>query len=113
MASTSDIRALQKVITADRIAATWFSSTSFVIDLNLTDGNQHQVAFYCLDWDNGGRRQIIDILDASNNAVLDSQSVMAFVNGNYLVWSLGGHVKIRVTKTAGPNGVISGLFFSP
>jgi hypothetical protein len=27
------------------------SSTSFEIDVNITDGQSHQVAVYCLDWD--------------------------------------------------------------
>ncbi|MDQ3704589.1 MAG: Ig-like domain-containing protein, partial [Chloroflexota bacterium] len=61
-ASTGDMRALQKAATSDRIAATWYSDTGFTIDLNLTDGQTHQIALYCLDWDNGGRAQTIEIL---------------------------------------------------
>ena len=29
------------------------------------------------------------------------------------MWRLSGHVQIRVTRTAGPNAVVSGLFFDP
>ena len=83
----------------DRIASTWFSATSFDIDINLTDGNWHQIAFYCLDWDsNDTRIQTVEVLDAVSGTVLDSRSLSDFSNGRYLIWNLAGHVKIRATK---------------
>jgi hypothetical protein len=111
-ASTSDVRALQKAATADRIAATWYAESSFDIDINLTDGHTHQVEVYCLDWDLAGRAQRIDVLDAASSALLDSRNISGFSSGQYLIWNLSGHVKLRVTKTAG-NAVVSGLFFQP
>ena len=111
-ASTSDVRALQKAASADRIAATWYGD-SFDIDINLTDGHAHQVEVYCLDWDLTGRAQRIDVLDAASSALLDSRNVSGFSNGQYLIWNVSGHVKLRVTKTAGNNAVVSGLFFQP
>src|SRR6266436_6495687 len=109
--STTDVRALQKALISDRIAGTWYTSTSFDIDINLTDGQAHQLSLYCLDWDPASRVQTIDVLDATSNAVLDSRSVSSFGNGQYLVWKLSGHVRLRVTNTAGVNAVVSGLFF--
>jgi hypothetical protein len=111
--STSDMRGLQKAVSAtDRIAATWYSSGSFTVDLNFNDGNQHQLAVYCVDWDSGGgRAQTVSILDGMTNAVLDTQSLSSFQNGKYLVWKLTGHVILRVTNTGGINAVISGLLF--
>src|SRR5262249_5932519 len=79
--------------------------------VNFTDGQTHQLAVYCLDWDLGGRTETIDVLDAVSNAVLDSRSVSAFTNGQYLIWNLSGHVKLKVTPTMGTNAVIGGLFF--
>ena len=112
--STSDVRALQKALSpADRLAATWYSAASFTIDLNFTDGAQHQVAIYCVDWDSSGRKQTVSILDGATNAVLDSQNVSSFQNGKYLVWNLTGHVILRVTNTSAANTVVSGLFFDP
>src|SRR6266478_213594 len=110
-ASTTDVRALQKAVATDRIAATWYSSTGFTVDINLTDGQTHQVAVYCLDWDNLGRGQTVNILNTQTQAVLDSRSVTGFTNGQYLVWNLSGHVAINVSRTAGQNAVISGIFF--
>ncbi len=114
-ASTSDVRGLQKPLSlTDRIASTWYTFGTFTMDLNFTDGLQHQVAVYCLDWDSGGARaQTVNILDGSTNALLNSQSLSSFQNGKYLVWKLTGHVIIQITNTSQINAVVSGLFFDP
>ncbi|HYL92444.1 MAG TPA: cohesin domain-containing protein, partial [Alphaproteobacteria bacterium] len=93
--STTDVRALQKGAASDRIASVWYASTRFTIDVNLMDGNLHEVGLYCLDWDNTGRSETIDILDAVSGTVLDSRSVSAFSNGEWVLWNLSGHVTIR------------------
>ena len=113
--STSDVRALQYTSQSGRLAATWYASTTFSIDVNLTDGNAHQVALYCLDWDNylGGRVEQIQVVDASSGAILDTRSVSSFWSGEYLVWNVSGHVTLKITNTGNPNGnsVVSGIFF--
>lgn len=115
-ASTTDLRALQRPERTDRIAATWYteSVTNFTIDVNITDGALHQVALYSLDWSGGNTRtQRVDVLNATTGAVLDTRTVTAFANGQYLVWTIGGHVTLRVTNTGPSNAVVSGLFFDP
>jgi subtilisin family serine protease len=109
-ASTADVRALQRPTTTDRVAATWYGDT-YHIDVNLTDAATHQVAFYLLDWDAAGRIERIDVLDATSGLTLDTRTASGFAGGQYLVWNLTGHVRIRVTLTAGINAVASGLFF--
>src|ERR1035437_6911916 len=111
--STSDTRALQRASNpADRIAACWYSSGSFTIDLAFNYSNTHQVAVYLVDWDHyNGRTEKVDVIDA-NNTLLDTRSVASFVPGEYLVWNLSGHVILRVTNTnPSSNAVVSGLFF--
>jgi probable HAF family extracellular repeat protein len=113
--STSDVRALQKGAagSTDRIAATYYSSTSFTIDINFTDGQTHQVAAYFLDWDgNNSRSERVDVIDPVTHQVLSSQIVSSFSGGEYLVWNLSGHVQIQVTNLGGWNAVMSGLFFN-
>lgn len=113
-AVTADVRALQEATTTNaRIAACWYSATSFTIDLPFSDTEQHQVAVYCLDWDGGspGRQQTVAITDPSGS-VLDSQSLANFTQGVYLVWLVTGHVQIRVTYIPSVyNAVVGGLFF--
>ena len=111
--NTQDVRALQVPGQTYRMAASWYSTTGFTVDINLTDGNTHQVEVYCLDWNRSGLAQVVNILNAQSGAILDSRTVNAFQNGQYLVWNLSGHVQIHVTSVAGQNAVISGLFFSP
>jgi hypothetical protein len=113
--STSDVRALQKGAagSTDRIAATYYSSTSFTVDINFTDGQTHQVAAYFLDWDgNNTRSERVDVIDPVTHQVLSSQIVSSFSGGEYLVWNLSGHVQIQVTNLGGWNAVMSGLFFN-
>ena len=84
-----------------------------MIDLAFNDSNVHQVALYLLDWDTygGGRTQRVDIVDTSGG-VLDTRPVSGFVNGEYLVWNLSGHVIVRITNTnPSAHAVVSGLFF--
>jgi hypothetical protein len=71
----------------------------------------HQVALYLLDWDTTARSERVDILDAGTGTLLDSQTASAFHGGKYLVWNLSGHVQIKITRLAGANAVLSGLFF--
>ena len=98
-ASTTDVRAPADSGWSGPHGFAVVNATSFTMDVNLKDGNTHQVALYALDWDNyqGGRAEQIQILDASTNNVLDTRSVTGFQNGQYLVWNINGHVKIVVT----------------
>jgi hypothetical protein len=109
---TSDVRAPQTGGIAGRIASTWFNSSSFTMDVNLTDGKSHQVALYGMDWDGGTRSETIQIMDANSGAQLDTRSISRFVNGIYLVWNMSGHVRVNITCTSGSNAVMSGIFFA-
>ena len=108
--SSTDARALS-VPGGGAIAAAWFSSSSFTLNISFNDGNAHTVALYALDWDRAGRVETIQIVDPSTNDILNTQALSNFSNGDYLVWSITGQVQINVTYSAGPNGVISGIFF--
>ena len=110
--STADARALQKPAPAgDRLAGTWYSASSFSVDVAVGPAPR-RVSLYFLDWDgNGSRAQRVDVLDAATGAVLDTRVVSGFQNGTYLSWTLTGNVRFRIAKTAGSNAVLSGLFF--
>jgi hypothetical protein len=109
--STTATQALQKAGATDRIAACWYQSPFFSIDVNITDGQAHKIALYALDWDAASRTEIIDVVDAGTNALLDSRTLSSFAGGKYAVWNIKGHVKFNVTRSSGSNAVISGLFF--
>jgi hypothetical protein len=110
--STTDVRALLKgASTTDRIASTYYSNSSFSFDINLTDGQTHQLAFYSLDFETHDRAQTITIMDAFNRAVLDTRFMSFMQAGIYAVWNLKGHVIVQVTCTGGTNAVVGGIFF--
>src|SRR6202022_3329975 len=111
--SSTDVRALLKAASStDRIAATWYNTSPFLIDMVFNDSLQHPLAVYCLDWDTTSRAEKIDILDG-NGVLLNTQNVSNFHNGQYLVWQLSGHVQVRVTTlTTRANAGFSGLFFN-
>jgi hypothetical protein len=112
-ANTTDVRALKIPGGSANIASTWYNNPGFSLDVNITDGGTHQVALYAVDWDSGGTRSAtIQVLDANNtHTVLDTRTLTGYQNGAYLVWLISGHVIINVTRTAGDNAVISGIFF--
>jgi hypothetical protein len=89
-----------------------FNNPSFSFDVAFTDGNTHQFALYSLDWNSGGRVETVQIVDPSNNAVLDTETASRFSGGIYFVWNISGNVEIIVTVNSGANAVISGGFFN-
>ena len=113
--------ALQDAAGTAALEATWYSSTSFDIDVDLTDGQAHEVTLYALDWDavvGAGiqrRDERIDVIDAATNKVLATQTLTNFL-GEYVSFNIQGSVVIRVTNLAPPgpsssNAVVSGIFF--
>jgi hypothetical protein len=115
-ASTGDPRALQTADGSSRIAACWYSgdsgATSFSVDVNLSDGQKHNLELYFLDWDNLGRSEQVQISDAGSGAVLSTQPVSSFQSGVYLDYAVSGNIVITITVAGGKNAVLSGLFFN-
>ncbi len=112
-ATTNDPRALQTPSGAGRIAVCWYSSTSFSVNINLTDGQAHDIAVYALDWPDYGRSEQIQVSSASTGAVLDTETISNFNDGLYLQWQITGNVIIKFSGMGGTNAVLSGLFFDP
>jgi hypothetical protein len=109
--STTDPRALQYSGGSGRIAGCWYNTSSFTVNINLTDGQTHTVSIYALDWDYYARSERVDVIDPSTGAVLDSRTISSLRDGVYLTWKIRGSVQLRFTTLAGPNAVVSGIFF--
>lgn len=113
-ASTADIRAPQKAIGTDRIAACWYSADRFSVEINLTDSVTHRVGFYFLDWDgNNQRRQRVDVHDAHSGFLIDSQIVSNFSGGAYFFWRMTGRLRFEPVRLGLANAVVSGIFLDP
>lgn len=113
--STPDPRALQKISApGDRIAGVWYSGTSFMLDVNITDGQTYKIAIYLLDWDQQVRSETITVFDPATRAIIDTRGASSFANGVYMIWRAQSHVVFQITNAPGsPNAVMSGLFISP
>ncbi|WP_165219147.1 dockerin type I domain-containing protein [Aquisphaera insulae] len=111
--STTDVRALSVpgTTTSSRMASSWYSPTSFGLDVTITDGESHPVSLYLLDWDSQGRAEQIQVIDATTGTILDTRTAASFSGGSYLTWNVSGHVRFMITCTAGIDGVVGGLFF--
>jgi VCBS repeat-containing protein len=112
---TTDPRALQFPHGNGRIAEAWYSTNSFRVDVNLADGQAHDLELYFLDWDSNTRSELVQVSDYVTGIVLSSQSVSSFHSGVYLDYLVGGtgHIVMTITRTAGANAVLSGLFLDP
>ena len=109
-ANTTDPRAPQLPTGSGGIASVWYQST-FSLDVNITDNQLHEVALYAVDWDNGGRSEMVQIVDGVSGSVLDTRTLTNFTNGVYLVWNISGKVVINISQSSGPNAVVNGVFF--
>ena len=107
---SSDPRALQVPGSTNRVAAVWYASTSFTVDVNLGDGAAHNLELYFDDWDSKGRSETVQLSDAGTGKVLDTETISAFTAGAYLDWKVSGNLLITITRTAGANAVLNGLF---
>jgi hypothetical protein len=108
-ASTTDVRALQNVNGTSRIAATVYAH-AMEMNLQFSDSQTHRVALYVVDWDRGGRRQAVEIVNATTGAVLDRRTLSDYSGGQYLVWTVSGNIKVKLSTLQGPNAVVSGVF---
>src|SRR5262249_16144092 len=108
--TSTDPRGLQVPGSSNRVAAVWYSPTKFTIDVNLADGQTHNLELYFLDWDNKGRGEQVQISDAGTGTVLDTETISSFTSGVYLDWKVSGHLGLTITRQAGANAVVHGLF---
>jgi hypothetical protein len=94
-----------------RVAAAWYSATTFTVDVNLTDGQTHDIALYFLDWRSDARGEEVTVTNAVTGTVLDTEKVSSFHSGVYVQWAVSGDLLFTITRTSGANAVLSGLFF--
>jgi NPCBM/NEW2 domain len=111
--STTATSALENPSGSGRSATTWFNSGSFIIDVGVSGGQAYNLELYALDWDNDGRSEEIELINPVTGSVLNTQTISSFSNGVYLQWQVTGNVEIKVTRLAGANAVISGIFLDP
>ena len=109
--STTDVQALEdQPPGTSRIASTWYSGGTETFSVVTTDGNEHTIALYLLDWD-GGRAETVTAETPTGTVLSSAEAFSNFTGGQYAVYTICGSVNFVVTLTAGANAVVSGVFF--
>lgn len=108
---TSDPRGLYEDATAGRrVGAAWYGN-DINIPLNISGGAAKDVTLYLVDWDRVGRKVRIELIDTATGLILDTRQLDNLAEGIYVRYAVKGSVRVRVVREAGPNAVLSGLFF--
>ena len=92
----------------------WQAGDEIFLDIEITDGKEHQVAAYIAL---GGCPLSVEMLDADMKVVLDTQSDKGDIGNKYVVWNVKGNVTLHFASNAesaeGHVVRIGGLFFDP
>jgi acid phosphatase len=107
--STTDVRALQSPDQSVRRAATYYDPNEVKVVLSFSTAWSGNLSLYAVDFDHAGRRESITVGGQTINLSSDF-SQGAWVTVPVSVPS-GGSITIRVDRAAGPNAVLSGIFF--
>ena len=66
-----------------------------------------------LPFDRNGRANRIELSDESSVLATSDASALENAQGTYLSWSVTGPVRVKLTKKAGFNATLSGVFIDP
>jgi hypothetical protein len=103
----ADVRALETPDETQRRATCYWGDSTITLT-NLEEGS-YQLGLYLLDWDSTSRGENVSVtVDDGTPATFN---VTDFHGGKYVLFEVSGTtVTITLTKTAGANAVISGVF---
>ena len=110
--STTDVRALQNPSQTQRRAATYADPNQVTVHLSFPSAYSGTLHLYAVDWDSTARRESITVNDGSGPHTVNITA--DFSQGAWTSFPVtvasGGTVTITVTRTAGINAVLSGIF---
>lgn len=110
-AGTSDPRALPSPDGLTRTAATYYDNNQIQVKLTFHAAYTGNLRLYAVDWDSGGRQESVAI---GGQSAIFSNKWGAFSKGQWAIFPVsiaaGGSVTIAVTRQAGANAVLSGIF---
>jgi len=114
---TSDTRALAPDSTNGtprNAACVSNSDQTMTLTIGVEGTRDYQVALYFVDWDNQGRREAVEMMDATTlKLVAPVKIVDTFAGGKYLVYTYNKSAKFRFNKIRGETVTLSGIFFDP
>jgi hypothetical protein len=110
--NTSDPRALPGPSGTTRTAATYYDSTQIKVKLSFNTVYTGNLRLYAVDWDSTARQEEISV--GGHSVVFSNLNWGAFNRGQWAIFPIsvaaGESVTITVTRQAGANAVLSGIF---
>jgi hypothetical protein len=92
------------------MAGRFYSDFYVRFDITATDSDPHYLSVYCCADPADGRQQTVDVWESGNLTLLASHTInYDFTHGVWVCFQVSGSVIVRVTPTAGPNSVVSGI----
>ncbi len=111
-ADTGDTHALQRNYDLTHNIEAYESAAGHQdINVGFSDSILHTVTLYLADYNNKKRAERVQVIDAASGTVLVTQDFPSFKNGLFVSYNVTGSVTFRITRTAGPDAVVSGVFF--
>jgi hypothetical protein len=110
--NTPDVRALERVdssLPTNRFSGCVFGADYVELRCPFPFRETNQLALYLME-PGGGRAQSVEIFDDANGDRLDRRDLGAISNGTYLAWEVSGPLRVRVSRLAGYNALLSGVF---
>ena len=111
---SGNVRALQSPDQTERRAGTYYDSTQIRAHLTFSSAYTGTLRLYAVDLDALARRESITVNDGSGPRTVDITT--AFDQGAWISFPVnvasGATINISVTRTAGPNAVLSGIFLN-
>ncbi|MGH2704419.1 MAG: S8 family serine peptidase [Actinomycetota bacterium] len=110
---TNDPRALTNPAGTRRSAGAYSGPSEVVVTLTFASAARTTLSLYVLDWDRGGRRETIMVVDSTGEHTYPVEE--AFDNGLWLRVPVSGSpsapVTTRISRSTGSSAVISGILF--
>ena len=107
----SEARALDNPSGIGKSATALIDAVADTLDINLTDGLPHRVAFYMVDYNVS--TQTLQVFDKNTNVLLGTQTVAGYSAGRWISYTITGRVLVKFNRTAGSWAQVSGVFFGP
>jgi hypothetical protein len=108
--STADPRALQSPDQSYRRAATYYDLGQVQVVINFSSAWSGNLHLYAVDLDSQGRRESVTV-NGQTTSLNGDFSQGAWITAAVSV-PAGGSITITVDRSAGPNAVLSGIFFN-
>lgn len=105
----------------ERVKSQWSNPASMDFQVSATDGQQHRIALYFVDWQPGpglNRRLHLTVLNTDTGEVLARNGLDDYAGGVYLVYDCRGNVTFGVENMTNPllpagwlNAAVSAFFW--